>query len=92
MGRERVVGLTLDPERLVSFRRRRQQGLGSGAAPVYSDPREVFKDLEHARSIFRRGRFMTVDVTSKPIEESANEVVAAVARDGGLDAVSRTTF
>lgn len=90
--RGRVVGLTLDPDRLVSFRRDRQGGLGDGAPPAYSDPREVFQDLEFARTVFRKGRFTTIDVTSKPIEESANEVVAAVARDGGLDAASRTTF
>jgi len=90
--RGRVVGLTLDPDRLVSFRRQRQGGLGGGAPHAYADPREVFQDLEFARTVFRKGRFTTVDVTSKPIEESANEVVGAVARDGGLDAVSRTTF
>ncbi len=90
--RGRVVGLTLDPDRLVNFRRKRQNGLGDGAPQSYSDPREVMQDLEFARTVFRRGRFKTVDVTSKPIEESANEVVAAVARDGGLDTVSRTTF
>lgn len=90
--RGRVVGLTLDPDLLVSFRRQRHGGLGRGAPRTYADPREIFQDLEFARSIFRKGRFATVDVTSKPIEESANEVVSAVARDGGLDAVSRTTF
>lgn len=90
--RGRVVGLTLDPDRLVMFRRKRQTGLGDGAPQAYSDPREVLQDLEFARTVFRKGRFTTVDVTSKPIEESANEVVAVVARDGGLDARSRTTF
>lgn len=90
--RGRVVGLTLDPERLVTFRRKRQGGLGGGAPQAYSDPREVLHDLEHARTVFRKGRFTNLDVTSKPIEESANEVVAAVARDGGLDTVSRTAF
>jgi regulator of PEP synthase PpsR (kinase-PPPase family) len=90
--RGRVVGLTLDPDRLVVFRRQRQGGLGAGAPQAYSDPGQVFEDLEHARAVFRKGRFATVDVTSKPIEESANEVVAAVARESGLDLVSRTTF
>lgn len=90
--RGRVVGLTLDPDRLVAYRRQRQGGLGDGAPQSYSDPSQVFQDLEHARIVIRRGRFATVDVTSKPIEESANEVVAAVSRESGLDMVSRTTF
>jgi len=92
VARGRVVGLTLDPDRLVIYRRQRQVGLGEGAPQAYSDPSQVFQDLEHALQLFRKGRFATVDVTSKPIEESANEVVAAVARGSGLDMVSRTTF
>ncbi len=84
----RVVGLTLDPDRLVGLRRRRQQNLGRGAAPVYSDPREVFQDLENARDVCRRGRFAVVDVTLKPIEESASEVVGHVSRQCGSGAKS----
>ena len=78
--RGRVVGLTLEPERLVSYRRQRQPHLGAAASTTYSDPKEIHRDLEHARAVFRRGRFSTVDVTNKPIEESANEVVAIISR------------
>jgi len=78
--RRRVVGLTLEAERLVAYRRQRQPHLGASASPVYSDPKEILSDLEFARRVFRRGRFGVVDVTSKPIEESANEVVALIAR------------
>jgi hypothetical protein len=81
--RRRVVGLTLEPERLVAYRRQRQPNLGVSASTVYSDPREVLSDLEFARRVFRRGRFGVVDVTSKPIEESANEVVALITRRAG---------
>ena len=79
----RVIGLTLEPERLTVYRRQRQPHLGASASTSYSNPRDVFEDLEYARRVFRRGRFTTVDVTSKPIEESANEVVALV---GGRNA------
>jgi regulator of PEP synthase PpsR (kinase-PPPase family) len=78
--RRRVVGLTLETERLVAYRRQRQPQLGASASTVYSDPREILSDLEFARRVFRRGRFGVVDVTSKPIEESANEVVALITR------------
>jgi len=81
--RRRVVGLTLEPERLVFYRRQRQPQLGATGSTTYSDPKEIFHDLEHARQVFRRGRFSTVDVTNKPIEESANEVVALVSRHTG---------
>ena len=81
--RRRVVGLTLETERLVAYRRQRQPHLGASASTIYSDPREILSDLEFARRVFRRGRFGVVDVTSKPIEESANEVVALIARRAG---------
>jgi len=76
--RRRVVGLTLDPERLVAYRRRRQQDLGSGASTSYSDPKQIVRDLECARRIVQRGRFASIDVSMKPIEESASEVIALV--------------
>ena len=76
--RRRVVGLTLDPERLVAYRRTREKGMGSGPLISYSDLKLVARDLDFARQIFRRGRFASIDVSMKPIEESANEVVSWV--------------
>jgi regulator of PEP synthase PpsR (kinase-PPPase family) len=76
--RRRVVGLTLDPDRLAVYRRTREKGLGSGPSISYSDPRRILRDLEFARRIVRRGRFASIDVSKKPIEESADEVVAWV--------------
>ncbi|MFV2072796.1 MAG: pyruvate, water dikinase regulatory protein [Thermoanaerobaculales bacterium] len=81
--RGRVVGLTLDPDRLVSYRRRRQRDLGASDSTAYSDPREIFQEIEYAREVFRKGRFSTIDITAKPIEESADEVVALVSRQVG---------
>jgi regulator of PEP synthase PpsR (kinase-PPPase family) len=81
--RHRVIGLILEPDRLVAYRRRRQQDLGVSPPTDYSDPRVILQDLEYSRQVFRAGRFATVDVTSKPIEEIANEVVALVARNAG---------
>jgi hypothetical protein len=76
--RRRVVGLTLDPERLVAYRRQRQQDLGVGASTAYSDPRLIVRDLEFANRIMKRGRFATIDVTVRPVEESAGEVIALI--------------
>jgi regulator of PEP synthase PpsR (kinase-PPPase family) len=74
--RNRVFGLSLDPDRLAIYRRRRQKNLGAGSITDYSDLAEVYRDLEYARQIFRRGRFTIIDVTNKPIEESASEITA----------------
>ena len=87
----KVVGLMIEPGPLVERRRRRQQHLGGKGLGGYAAPREVFEELEQAREVFRRGRFAVIDATLKPIEESANEVVAAVARRTGLEEWPRTS-
>jgi len=78
--RNKLVGLSVDPDRLLTYRRRRQRDLGPNASTSYSDPREITRDLEHADRLFRTRRIAAVDVTSRPIEETANEVMALVGR------------
>jgi regulator of PEP synthase PpsR (kinase-PPPase family) len=88
----KVVGLMIEPGPLVERRRRRQQHLGGAGLGAYAAPREVFEELEQAREVFQRGRFAVIDATLKPIEESASEVVAVVARRTGLEVWSRSPF
>lgn len=76
----RVVGLTIEPGQLIMHRRVRQQRLGAGRDTDYTDPQMIYEELEAARQIFRQGGFAVVDVTDKPIEESGEEVIAAVRR------------
>jgi len=76
--RRNVIALTLEPERLVEYRRERQHRLGPAAPTRYSELREIARDLEFADDLFRRRRFATIDVTSSPVEETANDVVALI--------------
>lgn len=77
----RVVGLYIAPANLISYRRRRQLTLGVGSESVYTDPTSIEAEIKFARAVFRRGRFSVLDVTDKPIEESADEVIARVTRN-----------
>jgi hypothetical protein len=76
----RVVGLNIDPGQLVSFRQFRQQRLGLSTQMTYSKAEELYDEIEYARKIFRRGRFSIVEITDRPIEESAEEIIARVTR------------
>jgi len=78
--RKHVFGLSLNPDRLAEYRRQRQKGIGAGSITDYSDLEEVYRDLDYARKIFRRGRFTIIDVTNKPIEESATEITGLLTR------------
>jgi regulator of PEP synthase PpsR (kinase-PPPase family) len=77
----RVIGLTVDPVRLAELRRVRAQRLG-GATGDYADPTSVRHEVAYALRLFREQRWPVVEVTGKPIEESASEILALVRRQG----------
>lgn len=76
----RVIGLNIKPEQLISFRRLRQQRLGTTGRMAYSDLDEITAELEFAGRIFRQGQFKVIDITDRPIEESADEIITYINR------------
>ncbi len=84
LDRRRVVGLTMAPGELVTYRRQRL--LGIPVTVDYSEAADVYDEVEAARRIFRRGGFPVVDLTDKSIEKSAEEIVALVNRRLGAEA------
>ncbi|HDQ72469.1 MAG TPA: kinase/pyrophosphorylase [Chloroflexi bacterium] len=72
----RVCGLSIDPDRLADLRQTRERHLG-GATGYYADPTYVRREVEYALNIFRSQHgWPVVDVTDKPIEETAAEILA----------------
>lgn len=78
--RRRVVGLMIDVDSLASHRSWRQQSLRGMAGSNYTDPTALYDELDYARHIFRKGGFGVVDVTNKPIEETADQVIGLISR------------
>jgi regulator of PEP synthase PpsR (kinase-PPPase family) len=78
--RRRVVGLTLDADTLMQHRHWRQIGLAGAGGRSYSDLEALYDELEAARRVFRQGNFAVINVTNKPIEESADQVIALISR------------
>ena len=76
----RVIGLTMDPGQLVIHRQQRQSRLGAPGPSAYTDPAAIYEELEAAQRVFQQGRFTVVDVTDKPIETSADEIIERVTR------------
>ncbi len=76
----RVVGLTIEPGQLIAYRKWRQSRLGVGGATPYTDPSSIFEEVEEVRRFCRKQGFAIVDVTDKPIESSADEVISLVTR------------
>jgi len=76
----RVIGVTIDPQQLLVFRRLRQQRLGTGKPSIYTDREHIEDELRHANMIFRQGGFPVINITDKSIEEAADEVLALLRR------------
>lgn len=77
----RVCGLTIDPVRLVEFRKVRQDYLG-GAVGDYADLEYVRREVEYALNIFRSQHgWPVIEVTDKPIEEISSEILALVGKE-----------
>jgi hypothetical protein len=79
--RRRVIGLGIDPGRLLEYRRRREEHMGRVGMTAYSSPAAVLEELESARKIYRESGFHVVEVTDKPIEIIADEIVKFLAPD-----------
>lgn len=78
--RRRVIGLTIGTEVLSHHRRWRQQAFQGNASHSYYAEDELEEEIAYARRIFRQGGFAVINVTNKPIEETADQVIALITR------------
>lgn len=78
--RKRVVALFIDSEQLMAHRRIRRRRLGMDTGMDYSSASGVFKEVESVRKMYRQHKFTMINVSNKPIETSAEEVVSIIKR------------
>jgi [pyruvate, water dikinase]-phosphate phosphotransferase / [pyruvate, water dikinase] kinase len=74
----KVVGLTIEPQRLADIRRRRVRALAAGANARYADLSEIYEELDLAEALQRRLGCPVIDVTGLAIEEAAARVAELV--------------
>lgn len=76
----RIVGLTIQPERLQEIRTHRLRRMGAaGHSDSYSDLHHILEELAYADSVFRQHRrWPILDVTGRSIEETAGLVMDRV--------------
>jgi hypothetical protein len=78
LDRRRVIGLKIEAGQLLAFRQQRQQRLGVAGPSDYTNPEKIYEELQNAVNIFRRGGFLVIDVTDKPIETTADEIIRLI--------------
>ena len=71
----RVFGLNISPVYLITQRANRIKNLHMGEDSDYINRRKVADELAFAERIFKRGGFSEIQITNKPIESSANEIL-----------------
>jgi [pyruvate, water dikinase]-phosphate phosphotransferase / [pyruvate, water dikinase] kinase len=76
----RVIGLTIEPGQLLLHRQHRQSGLGAPGESGYVDPAVIYEELEQSRKFFRQAGYAMINVTDKPIETCADEIIRTITR------------
>jgi len=72
----KVIGLVIDPKRLVELRSERLRYLHQNPKGHYADYEKVAEEVDYCRRYFRcHPRWFIIDVTKKSVEESASEIM-----------------
>ena len=74
----RVVGLTIDAERLADIRQERARRLGGGNHRTYTQLVDIYDELDAAAAVHRRLGCPVIDTTELSIEETAARVIRLV--------------
>jgi regulator of PEP synthase PpsR (kinase-PPPase family) len=75
----KIVGLVMNPERMVRVRSARLRQWGMTAPRDYADPGAVQEELAYSKRIFNEGHpWPVVNVTGKSVEEMARDVMSLI--------------
>ena len=72
----RVFGLTISPGQLISHRMKRLMSINDTKNTNYIDERLVMQEIRNANFIFEKGGFTVLNVSNKPVETTANEILS----------------
>ena len=72
---QRVFGLHIAANQLISHRKKRIRSWNKYQNEDYINEQSVREEIRHAMFIFDRGGFTVINVSNKPIESTANEIL-----------------
>lgn len=70
-----IVGLTINPEKLIQIRQSRLASIGKESLNDYVDIELVKKEIAESRKIFAKLNCPIIDVTKKSVEETAARII-----------------
>jgi regulator of PEP synthase PpsR (kinase-PPPase family) len=75
----KVVGLTIDANRLLEIRRARVRTMGTGSRDKrYAELMEIYEELEDASKLHRKLGCPVIDISDLSIEETAHRIIRIV--------------
>ncbi|HWI40406.1 MAG TPA: pyruvate, water dikinase regulatory protein, partial [Verrucomicrobiae bacterium] len=78
----KVVGLVIEPRRLVELRAERLRQLRQSPRSSYADYDAVTEEIDYCRRIYRKHpKWLVLDVTTRSVEESASEILKKIGGD-----------
>jgi [pyruvate, water dikinase]-phosphate phosphotransferase / [pyruvate, water dikinase] kinase len=75
----KIVGLTIDPNRLMEIRRARVRSMGASGNRQYAELMEIYEELDEATKLHRRLGCPVIDISELSIEETAHRILREVA-------------
>ena len=76
---QRVFGLSISTGQLISHRMKRLVSINNTENTSYVDERMVAQEIRNANFIFEKGGFTVLNVSNKPVETTANEILNMMA-------------
>jgi regulator of PEP synthase PpsR (kinase-PPPase family) len=76
---QRVFGLSIGPSQLISHRMKRLRSTNNTGNTRYVDERLINLEIRNANFIFEKGGFTVINISNKPVETSANEILNTLA-------------
>lgn len=76
---QRVFGLSISAGQLISHRMKRLISINNTENTNYVDERMVNQEIRNAHFIFEKGGFTILNVSNKPVETTANEILNMMA-------------
>ena len=71
----RVICLTIDPQRLLELRIARLRNLHQSTDSVYANLEQIIEELDFVKSLCKKQGWPMVDVSEKAVEETANDIL-----------------
>ena len=70
-----IVGLTINPEKLIQIRQTRLSSLGHETSTDYINKEAIEKEIAESRKLFAKLACPVIDVTKRSVEETAAKVI-----------------